>query len=351
MILFHPVPSHAIEPRLAAGSQRAYRADGVTRRLVYSLALVPIVPAASVAGIVILEETPWSGGDGLRYSQFAFSALVVLATILIWRKAVVWTLGRRWLTAMVSLIPFVQVAVNLPLWTIQVQGCFNLDFGTEVLRTGQHQLGVGVWAWFLIWVWWGWEKVNMSGTNERIVAGIRAFPTAKRLAAAIGMIPFLVGTLFIASEAARRVLPQSPTGGDSPIAGSLAFGVMLIAALAVWILIWRYVVDWSHSAWRRTLKAWAILVGLPWFALFVFSATSIPVADALAACATLVGWGLWMAWTIRIWPMKPEALAVDPMGPRCMKCAYSLRGLRATRCPECGDEPTLDELWVGALSP
>ena len=33
--------------------------------------------------------------------------------------------------------------------------------------------------------------------------------------------------------------------------------------------------------------------------------------------------------------------------PRCLKCGYLLIGLRSTRCPECGDEPTLDELWRG----
>ncbi len=171
MILFHPVLSHAIEPRLAAGSQRAYRADGVTRRLVYSLALVPIVPAASVAGtslVTTIGRPP--AFDELRTFETLFSLLWVVATISIWRKAVIWTLGRQWLTALVSFIPFIQVVVNLPLWT--TSGCLG-GIADALLRTGQHQLGVGAWVWVAVWVWWGWEKLNMSEvTTARVLVRV-----------------------------------------------------------------------------------------------------------------------------------------------------------------------------------
>ncbi|MCH8966713.1 MAG: hypothetical protein IID43_03475 [Planctomycetes bacterium] len=46
-----------------------------------------------------------------------------------------------------------------------------------------------------------------------------------------------------------------------------------------------------------------------------------------------------------IWPMRPEAASRGDRAPQCLRCGYLLIGLRATRCPECGAEPTLDELW------
>ncbi len=35
--------------------------------------------------------------------------------------------------------------------------------------------------------------------------------------------------------------------------------------------------------------------------------------------------------------------------PHCPRCGYSLVGLRQCRCPECGTEFSLDELWRAAL--
>jgi hypothetical protein len=337
----------AADQQTGTTEPRAYHVGGATKRLVYSLALVPIVPAVSVASATALENALTAYNlDGLRVFQFVFSMLLVSCTIIIWRKAVLWTMGRRWLTALVSLIPFVQVAVNLPLWQIQVQGCNFIDFGEEFLRIGQHQLGVGLWVWVLIWIWWGWEKLNMTSDGDRLFATARISPTAKRLAAGIGMIPFLIGLFLISGEAMKVILPRTPTGSDSPFAETAAFAVMQVAAFALWTIIWRDAVQWSRAIRRRTIRIWSILVVLPLIALFVLSSFSFSMAETIAVCVTLTGFGLWVGWTMHMWPMKPEAVTLDPMGPRCMRCGYPLRGLRATRCPECGDEPTLDELWV-----
>jgi hypothetical protein len=64
------------------------------------------------------------------------------------------------------------------------------------------------------------------------------------------------------------------------------------------------------------------------------------------AWTPVICWGLWMAGTVRFWPMRPEDIISQSLTPRCRKCGYLLNGLTATRCPECGDEPTLDELWA-----
>ncbi len=156
------------------------------------------------------------------------------------------------------------------------------------------------------------------------------------------MFPFLFGFFLIVMQS----LDVAP-----PFELCLPFAFSAIAAFVVWVAIWRREVHWSLRVALQTSGSFLLLVGLPIAAQAVFLVQGNDLIDTLVMCLPILGWGLWMPWTIRIWPMKPEALAVDPMGPRCMKCAYSLRGLRATRCPECGDEPTLDELWVGALSP
>ncbi|MCH9035299.1 MAG: hypothetical protein IID42_12495 [Planctomycetes bacterium] len=91
--------------------------------------------------------------------------------ILVWRAVVLWTLGRKWLTALVGMIPFVQVVYGQPLWDA---GCVSNDF----LRIGQEQVSVGVWIWCSVWVWWIVEKRAMS-EKERKSGGI-AFPDQGR---------------------------------------------------------------------------------------------------------------------------------------------------------------------------
>ena len=57
-----------------------------------------------------------------------------------------------------------------------------------------------------------------------------------------------------------------------------------------------------------------------------------------------------MALTISLWPRRSEEGVVGSAVPRCLKYGYPLIGLRATRCPECGDEPTLDQLWTATAA-
>jgi hypothetical protein len=32
--------------------------------------------------------------------------------------------------------------------------------------------------------------------------------------------------------------------------------------------------------------------------------------------------------------------------PKCLRCGYDMTGLTEARCPECGAEYTLDQLWM-----
>ncbi len=317
-----------------------------TQRLVYALVLIPIVPALSIIGVMALDTlfgaAAFAGAfDELRWFHLFFSILWVAATIRIWRSAVLWTLGRRWLTALVAMIPFVQVVYARPLWT--GTGCRIIS--DEMLRTGQHEVGIALWVWLSIWVWWGWEKIRMSQESEMgQVPAIRVSPRVRRLGAAIGTIPFVVGVFCIVTVAFEDFL-----GASMP--ASSTFAATAIVAIAVWIILWRGEVVWSPSlVWRTVVSALVCFV-LPIAVQWIFVEHADGFVEVALWWLPVIGWGVWMAATITYWPMRAEATRVDDLGPRCRRCGYPLRGLRATRCPECGDEPTLDELWAATIGP
>lgn len=315
----------------------------ITRRLVYALALLPIVPAASIVGVTAIDNTIGLGTfDEFRWFHLFFAAFWVIATILIWRTAILWTLGRKWLTALVSLVPFVQVAYAQPLWS--TPGCF--DFDDEMLRVGQHQLGIGVFIWLSIWAWWGWEKRHMAhDTVAEQLMPKRMTHTARRLAASIGTIPVAFGCFLITYVGLDDIFDLS-----TQITLTLGYALTAIITTTIWTVIWRRAVRWSDLAIRRTVLATALTLALPIAATLLWEGPPELLSVTLAALP-VIGWGVWMAWTINIWPVRASESSAHDATPRCLKCGYPLIGLRATRCPECGDEPTLDELWLAMVEP
>ena len=179
------------------------RLGPIARRIVYALALVPIVPAISGIGVALLEHFRGFGAyDGFRWFHFLFSALWIVTTIAIWRRVIVWTLGRKWLTVLVNLIPFVQVVYGQPLWVAPAGGCSNFRLlRDEMLRFGQHEVGIGIWIWLTVWIWWAWEKTHMIDDKvKRRAAPSRMTPTAKRLVASIASIHFRRLTPFMSAN-------------------------------------------------------------------------------------------------------------------------------------------------------
>jgi len=135
-------------------------------------------------------------------------------------------MGRRALTGLIGIIPFIQVIYGAPLWN--PSGC-GQDL---VLKLSQHQMSVGLWSWLAIWVWWGFEKVN-KGVGDSLMrhARIRMGPVGKRLVAAIGVLPLIVGLSAIIQVAAvdlfpKRWAPEFPS-------------TICIIATACWLVIWR----------------------------------------------------------------------------------------------------------------
>ncbi len=324
-----------LEPSQNRGSTRGNpdRPGSITRRIVYAIALIPIVPAVAVIGVLAIDRSSRLGSfDEIRWFNLFFSVLWVGATIVIWRRTVVWTMGRQSLTALINLIPFVQVIYGQPLWNA---GCWS----TDVLRVGQHEVGIGLWTWVIIWVWWGLEKTRMNTESERTqTAQLPMSPIAKRLVASIATIPFLCGSFLVVSIALETFAkPSEPE--------LVAFALMALVAILLWILIWRRAVAWSGPVIRQTAAAAFVCFVIPISALLSLWNSVGEFTKSVLVCVTIVSWGGWMIATISRWPILSTGAAPGGPTPRCLCCGYLLTGLTATRCPECGDEPTIDALW------
>lgn len=270
--------------------------------------------------------------DEVRWFNLFFSILWVGATIAIWRRTIVWTLGRTWLTALINLIPFVQVIYGQPLWNA---GCVS----EYALRVGQHEIGIGLWTWLIVWIWWGLEKTLMNTENQKVpMTQLKMSPTAKRLVASIATIPFLFGSFLVIGVALDTF-----TGIREPEVA--AFAPMALVAILVWVLVWRGAVVWSRPALRQTFAAAFVCLVIPVGAQLILWNSVGNLAKSVLVCLSLIGWGGWMVVTLNRWPLLSTTLTGSALTPRCLRCGYLLTGLTATRCPECGDEPTIDALW------
>lgn len=328
------------------------RCGPIARRIVYTAALVPIIPASTaVATVVCYTYTTLPGFDARRTWHALIAALSVAVVVLLWRSVILWTLGRKWLTAIVSAIPFVQVMYAQSLWHT---GCSPID---DMMRSAQHGVGMGLWVWCLIWVWWGWEKRTMSrDTGDAPVRGVRVTPTAQRLMASIATLPVVTGVFFLIAEALDDFTTTLNVGPPAML-------LTAVVAVGVWVLIWRHAVAWSRAVVRATAIQAAVWIGVPNVATWIFDSGSSEIVNTLLVCAPIIGWGMFMVMTIHVWPVRADGpgwggavwigtgdeAAADDMTPRCLRCGYMLKGLRSTRCPECGDAPTLDELWAATV--
>ena len=302
------------------------------------VALLPLLPGVSVVAVPLVRIC-LKGVISVDELDLLFAISAGLGTavsIFAWRTLVLWTLGRKVMTGVVALIPFAQVIYPYPLWS--TSGCFS--FADTFLRFGQHSIDAGLWVWLTIWIWWGWEKraMTMDDTKARAVAGLSR--TARRILASVGYVPLVLGVFMVVVLALERLFgPQTPNGQQL----SMAYFATAWPALALWVMIWRRGPSRSAMPWSGILKSAGICIGLPILVVVVNQLLPEPIGELGAV--PLMGWGVWMIWTAWTWPLPVEDVVLSATAPCCLRCGYLLNGLRWTRCPECGDEPTLDELW------
>ena len=316
-------------------SGNSNRLGPITLRIVCTLALFPIVAITSFIGTGLREnQLRLSWFDDLRCLNSLVAIVWVTGMLVIWRRTVSWTPQRKWLTALVCLIPFLQVVYGRPLWTPAPTSF--IDLGDLLMRAGQGQIGIGFWLWLTSWIWWGREDAAMHDETQGFQAdSVRIGSMSRRIVACLAMMPMQIGCYILLYKALESSLGSKK---DVPVSMSL----LAIASVAAWIMIWRRAITWTRKTlWQTTWLALALLV-LPLGAQFIY--TSAPAQGAVVIL-TLMGWCTWMIVTVRVWPMTVAISNGCEMAPRCLQCGYLLTGLTSTRCPECGDEPTIDALW------
>ncbi len=307
------------------------------------MSLIPIAFATAIIAVQWCPNSPFAGISTyeIRVFNFVFAAVTVFASILIWRSVIIWTLGRRFLTAVVGVVPFIQVIIAEPLWDA---GCISND----ILQVSQEQISIGIWVWLMIWIWWGWERFESlnraAGPPDRRT---RMTGNIKPVVASIGTIPFTVGCFFIIATLFRDV---SGLSWVSVI--TLSYSLAAVVAVSSWLIIWRHRIEWFPGVKRRTCIATAVLLVVPIAGTLLANLFSGPSGrvDPTLCMLPLLGWGLWMAATMWLWRLRAMGVQMSEDGPVCLQCGYMLKGLKKTRCPECGAEPTLDELWAATCA-
>ncbi len=304
----------------------------VTRRLVCTLALVLIAPATAITAGQAFRRFNF---DETQVICATLSATVVACSILLWRRLVFWTRGRKILTALVGMVPFVQVVYARPLW--------NTGWiADEMLCIGQEHLGISLWIWLTVWVWWGPDRRGL-GRAKNLWRRQMNRSDFRCVAASIGILPFAVGVHWVAAVVCYD-LANPNLGYEWAILGG--YPASLGCAVAAWLLIWRRQVEWNAAIRRRTLWNTLLLVGLPLALVLLGELMRINLWIGYLDWLPVFAFGLWMIRTMYIWPLRLPSGEQPEEGPLCPACGYLLKGLCHTRCPECGHEPTLDQLWV-----
>lgn len=314
------------------------RATPLTGRLMLCLGLLFLIPALSFqAGEWFHPRVPFDDVQGVNLT---FVVLVVGAGLWLWRRFVRWTLGRAAATAVTILVPLAQVLWWQPMFNV---GCISDD----IVRTGQNLSLIGLWVWGVVWLWWGLDRGwAVLRTHWPLAADGRRMmtPTARSLAAGMGLLPFVVGLWLILCVFLVDVVQLDFVEHSVLICN----GVCGVIAVVVWILIWRRRVTWTRRARIGTILSSGVLLHV---------AVLVPLCDVLCfdsegeicvVAIPVVALGIWLMLTAFLWPARavPVQERIDA-GLHCMKCGYSLRGLTSTRCPECGFEPTLEAFCAG----
>ncbi|MFH0980301.1 MAG: hypothetical protein V2A79_02020 [Planctomycetota bacterium] len=382
------------QPGPRPGACTGSRVRPLTLRLVLALALFPIVPTSTFLLTTAIKDY-WISKpnwfDDLQFWMLSATVATTLISLWIWRACVAWTAGRYAGTVVATTIPIAQVLWWHPFWPV---GCVTDD----VLRVCQNTGLVGLWIWLTVWVWWGWRRFRIEGRRR-----IRMSDFAKRVVLSFGAVPIIVAGYVITFIFLDDVLWQREDilrlcsdllgcAVDTVLLGMLLWtpqhlctrqqrmvgyvilllvaGAMFSArgalvtpfshaalfalintiwaftAVVIWCLIWRATVDWSWPVRLRTAVVACIFVGI------AFLSPQVPAAEdwGLFCVLPAMAWGGWMIATMLLWRFRKTGLpARIEESLRCPSCAYSLKGLYGTRCPECGEQPTLDELFAAVV--
>ena len=117
-----------------------------------------------------------------------------------------------------------------------------------------------------------------------------------------------------------------------------------------WMLLWYRQIIWTEKRIGWTWFVTGISLGIGLLAIYCFTSfAQMDMASAIFTTKQIVP-VFWILGTVLVWKETPherlEWLQAQDTGEvACPICKYCLTGLRETRCPECGTEFTIDELF------
>jgi len=304
------------------------------QRLCAALALAWIVPGIAVT----VSATGLSLGNRDQTFVIAFTgtSLLLGASFWLWWRLIQWTFSRVLGSAATTAAVLAHLFLWQPLWNA---GCVTVD----VLRMGQCGVATGVWVGVTAYVWWGlieagsqWRKSSMSANAVRIVWGL-------------ALVPFVPGLWTIVMLALEQFVWRVDW-----VNGMIAHALCASLIVGWWLFVWRPAARRTAEVWQRTLA---------WSAGYVAIVTLCPLLlllndpdwmVALWVCVPLMLTGLWLVLTAWMWrigetPLTPVSADVQET-LKCLSCGYSLIGLHEARCPDCGRQSTLDELFGELLA-
>lgn len=141
-------------------------------------------------------------------------------------------------------------------------------------------------------------------------------------------------------------------GGPPSVTTVLIIWCVVYSFIAVyWTTLWKDVIVWTPTRKSRTTVAafWALGAGA------VIALIMWPHVRNEEAIAVLFGGGVppivWVLATVFIWRETAQerlerlkAAGTDTIV--CSVCGYNMTGLKEARCPECGAQYTLDQLYA-----
>ncbi len=307
------------------------------------MSLVWIVPAVAIMASSILDDVGIEPPihDWLFVVVFIGSSLLLGVFFLLWRRFVTWTVRRVAGTGGATALVLTHVLIWQPLWEA---GCGAED----VLRLGQSCVMGGLWMVAAAYVWWG---IAEAVTYARRVT---MPPYAVRLIYGMALIPFIAGLFLIVGIAVDDLAPASfqvPGLARDRLPIFVANLVCGSVIVVWWWAVWRRAVRMTAEQFRPSLALAAGYVLVAVLAVFPKYPGSW---EHLAITLPMLLTGLWLVVTTWRWhPRTAESLrGLGDVKEKltCSACGYSLVGLREARCPECGRQSTLDELFENVLA-
>jgi hypothetical protein len=144
---------------------------------------------------------------------------------------------------------------------------------------------------------------------------------------------------------------------DGPLEVSVPALLTAAFMIVFWVLVWRKLVRWTRRRMTMTFIAGGGAAAISAVIAIGMMYATYPSFDGDAAIyiGIILSALLWMAGTTFVWRETAAEKAerhsrAGADSVICPACSYDLKGLREARCPECGTQYALDELFASQPS-